>query len=118
MDFTGRPQIIKCCDHSLSTESPLWVPLRSTRTLKCTATGSPLPDLKWLYNGVELKKTGESIGKFQFVPVPNGLNLFMPEIMKNEEGTYTCQASNVHGKDTYNNRLEVIGKTACQCKME
>jgi hypothetical protein len=71
--------------------------------MTCRAVGYPHPVYKWLFNGQDANNIvedspGQSILRISYADW-------------NEEGIYTCIASNSRGKDDYDSPLKVRGKT-------
>ncbi len=58
-------------------------------TFKCSVYGIPHPEVKWLKNGEEIDTSDTNI--FQLV---GGQNLKISQLIKEDDGTYQCMASN------------------------
>ena len=76
--------------------------LNRSVTLECEAIGKPTPTSRWLKNGREVCVGGrismkETNGVFQ---------LTMDEVWENDDGDYTCEASNTFGSVTCTARLK------------
>jgi len=114
VNFEGKPLIIDSHfgTREWFTPTPLYVPLSSgsfnQRTLKCHATGWPLPTLKWFQNGQEIIKNAQ----YQLQKSYHGLMLQIVWFSKEQEGTYSCKASNSHGSNSYNVDVEVYCKSS------
>ena len=61
-------------------------------SLKCQIEGKPKPAVKWLKDGAEVNSTGDSR-----ITASNNLDtwtLNITQLNRNDEGSYTCEASN------------------------
>ena len=70
--------------------------------LSCPSDGAPKPVLTWLRNGEPL--TAENGVE------ENSAVLSITELSVDEQGRYTCTASNVLGSDSGSSYLSVLGK--------
>lgn len=72
--------------------------------LKCPVEGTPLPTTTWLFNGlpVEISDT------LQIDDVTGTLKII--EMTPNDEGVYTCVATNIAGETTELSQTTVIGR--------
>ena len=74
--------------------------------LNCKALGLPLPDMKWLKNGLELKDgdLNGTVSIFKWSTVGGrGSDLRVFRVERQHAGNYTCQAQN-----KYNTRRQSI----------
>ncbi|GMT07733.1 hypothetical protein PENTCL1PPCAC_29907, partial [Pristionchus entomophagus] len=69
--------------------------------LTCSMDGTPVPQHKWLKDGVEMTDPS-------FFSI-NGQKLHFPRAAAQDEGTYTCQAANRAGTTTVEYKLKVKG---------
>uniref|UniRef100_A0A672IRD1 Neurofascin homolog (chicken) a n=1 Tax=Salarias fasciatus TaxID=181472 RepID=A0A672IRD1_SALFA len=80
--------------------------IKNKRTfLDCPFFGSPLPELRWFKNG-----QGSGLDGGQYRAYING-TLEIKRALAEDEGTYTCVASNILGKAENQVRLEVKDRT-------
>ena len=70
--------------------------------MTCMASGDPTPTQSWTRNGV-----GVAGPRFQVSA--DGRDLTVSGAILEDEGTYTCHASNIAGMDTDTVTLDVIG---------
>ena len=76
-----------------------------TATLTCLATGDPVPVLTWSQNGNELT----SGGRYQISS--DGRVLTVQGVTEaQDEGVFTCHASNLAGNDSADITLNVLSK--------
>ncbi|XP_023211020.1 neuroglian-like [Centruroides sculpturatus] len=75
----------------------------STVTLRCNVFGAPKPEIKW-------EKDGETLEGERFTLLENG-DFQIKDVAKEDEGDYTCYASNKFGDEEAMGRLEVKVKT-------
>ncbi|XP_047466802.1 fibroblast growth factor receptor-like 1 [Mugil cephalus] len=80
-------------------------PVGSSVRLKCTASGSPRPDIVWLKDDRLL--TGEEVGEGRQKKWTLSLRNLMPE----HSGRYTCRVSNPAGEINATYKVEVIQRT-------
>lgn len=73
-------------------------------TMTCTASGDPALTQSWTRNGV-----GVAGPRFQVSA--DGSDLTVSDIILEDEGMYTCHASNIAGTDTDTVTLDVIGES-------
>lgn len=71
--------------------------------LSVTVTGSPTPKIQWFFNGVKLTPSTDC----KLVFAGNDHSLILPYAGMQDEGKYTCTASNVHGEATCSAHLHV-----------
>uniref|UniRef100_A0A8B9MQP9 Ig-like domain-containing protein n=1 Tax=Accipiter nisus TaxID=211598 RepID=A0A8B9MQP9_9AVES len=71
--------------------------------LSVTVTGSPTPKIQWFFNGMKLTPSMDR----KLVFAGNDHSLILPYAGVQDEGDYTCVASNVHGKTTCSAHLHV-----------
>ena len=72
----------------------------SATTLVCNATGIPLPDLEWWYNGMMLKAMSNT----------TKLELPLPDVRRAQAGEYECRSSNMAGNASKSTELTVYCK--------
>ncbi|KAG8182020.1 hypothetical protein JTE90_013951 [Oedothorax gibbosus] len=77
----------------------------SSITLRCSADGYPLPDVAWF-------KDGNLITNDNLLQTRNDTDLELSMVDISHQGTYTCEASNVAGKEikTFNLNVNVPPK--------
>ena len=75
----------------------------NTVTMTCVATGDPIPVQTWIQNGTNLSGT-----RFQISA--DGSALTVRDTREEDEGTYSCQASNPASIDIDMVTLNVIGE--------
>uniref|UniRef100_A0A493SSH1 Ig-like domain-containing protein n=1 Tax=Anas platyrhynchos platyrhynchos TaxID=8840 RepID=A0A493SSH1_ANAPP len=71
--------------------------------LSVTVTGSPTPKILWFFNGVKLTPSADR----KLVFAGNDHSLILPYVSMQDEGKYTCMASNVHGEAECSAHLHV-----------
>ncbi|XP_009582128.1 PREDICTED: titin-like [Fulmarus glacialis] len=71
--------------------------------LSVTVTGSPTPKIQWVFNSRKLTPSTDC----KLVFAGNDHSLILPYVGVQDEGEYTCVASNVHGKTTCSAHLHV-----------
>ena len=97
-----------------------------TVSLKCSATGNPIPDLSWYVDGTELVSTWASkddplearywqisdrysVGSYrQFTEIVSHVNI--TNVRVEDGGAYQCMASNLLGRVSHSARLNIYGK--------
>lgn len=87
-------------------ESVVTVVVGDTATMTCTASGDPTPVQTWTRNGMDVS----GISRFQ--TSADGSMLTVSESQEEDEGTYTCHATNAANTQTDTVTLNVIGKRA------
>lgn len=75
----------------------------STVKLRCNVFGAPKPEIKW-------EKDGQSLEGERFKLLENG-DIEIKDVTKEDEGDYTCYASNKFGDEEAMGRLEIKIKT-------
>lgn len=75
-----------------------------TAVLNCCVKGKPVPEVVWMKNGHELDEGDRMTTDF------NGYNcnLTINNISTDDEGRYSCEASNLHGRTSTYARLAVV----------
>ena len=73
-------------------------------TLRCTATGDPVPVQTWTRNGA-------SIVDSRFQIQENGTELMVSEVREEDQGNYQCHASNSAGSSSATVGLNVISES-------
>lgn len=71
--------------------------------LSVTVTGSPPPKIQWFFNGMKLTPSMDC----KLVFAGNDHSLILPYAAVQDEGEYTCVASNIHGETTCSTHLHV-----------
>ena len=61
-------------------------------TFKCSVYGIPPPEVKWYKNGEPLDTSDSEVSFYTLV---NGQNLQISTLIKDDDGTYQCVASNM-----------------------
>lgn len=74
----------------------------SSESLHCSADGFPFPDIAWF-------KDGSFVISDETIQIDNNV-LELSNIDLSHQGTYTCEASNVAGKEIKTFSLKVNGK--------
>ena len=84
-------------------------------TFSCQATGEPVPNITWYFNGVMINISDAS--KYNKSTLVNGTSveslLTIINTQSSDVGTYTCQAENIIGNDSSSGILVVNGKYDC-----
>jgi hypothetical protein len=73
-------------------------------TIVCNPEGAPKPKIQWYQNGMTIAND------YRHLILDNG-NLVLSQVSKNDEGNYTCEASNRVGKDIGYTYLYVVDGT-------
>lgn len=76
----------------------------STATLRCTATGEPVPVQRWTRNGTDVSGS-------RFQTSADGRSLVIGSVQVEDEGAYACHASNSVGTDMAMVTLDVHCKS-------
>nr|XP_034839612.1 uncharacterized protein LOC117995729 [Maniola hyperantus] len=94
-----RPEFIEILPGQLK------VLVGETATLCCSFKGNPMPEIVWMKNGHEVEEESERV-----VVQLNGNNtsLQINDIKIEDEGRYSCEATNVHGRSSTYSRMAVI----------
>ncbi|XP_049752935.1 hemicentin-2 isoform X2 [Elephas maximus indicus] len=71
--------------------------------LSCECQGIPFPKISWRKNGQPLPGEGASLEQVSAV----GRLLYLGQARPSQEGTYTCECSNVAGNSSQDQKLEV-----------
>uniref|UniRef100_A0A8C6J7G5 Uncharacterized protein n=1 Tax=Melopsittacus undulatus TaxID=13146 RepID=A0A8C6J7G5_MELUD len=71
--------------------------------LSVTVTGSPTPKVQWFFNNMKLNSSTDC----KLVFAGNDHSLILPYVGVQDEGEYTCVASNIHGETKCSARLHV-----------
>ena len=87
-------------------------------TFTCQATGEPVPNVSWYFNGNILNISDAS--KYNISNSINGTSaislLLIANIQSSDVGTYTCHAENILDTDTSSGTLTVNGKNVCNIR--
>ncbi|XP_045784051.1 titin homolog [Maniola jurtina] len=94
-----RPEFIEILPGQLK------VLVGETATLCCSFKGNPMPEIVWMKNGHEVEEETERV-----VVQLNGNNtsLQINDINIEDEGRYSCEATNIHGRSSTYSRMAVI----------
>lgn len=76
-------------------------------------SGLPSPELMWLVNG---KPIYPDLTHKMLVRENSVHSLVIDPLMQNDEGTYTCIASNKAGQSSFSLELKVVGKVTAKCE--
>nr|XP_033715233.1 hemicentin-2-like [Tursiops truncatus] len=88
----------------------VWEPRTLTVTeghparLSCECWGVPFPKISWRKDGQPLPMDGAGLGQLSAV----GRLLYLAQAQPAQEGTYTCECSNVAGNSSRDQQLEVF----------
>ena len=79
----------------------------------CQATGEPIPNISWYFNGIrinvsDISKYNVSSDPFNGTVVRSSLSIVNAQSL--DVGVYTCRAENVIGNDRSSGLLTVNGK--------
>lgn len=73
--------------------------------LRCSFTGKPIPEIVWMKNGHEIE---EEPGRVIIEMNNFRTSLRIEEVKIDDEGRYSCEATNVHGRSSTYARMAVI----------
>ncbi|XP_037068317.1 contactin-like isoform X2 [Pollicipes pollicipes] len=76
-------------------------------TIACDPEAAPRPKIEWQLNGRPIGSTSNPASAGRRRVLPNGY-LQLDPVGIDDEGTYTCVASNRYGKDSSSGRLRVL----------
>ncbi|XP_050683338.1 uncharacterized protein LOC126978524 isoform X2 [Leptidea sinapis] len=76
-----------------------------TAKLGCYFKGNPRPEIIWMKNGHEIE---EGCPRFETLQRGNECLLTIKDVQIDDEGRYSCEASNVHGRASTYSRMAVI----------
>ena len=100
--FTDPPKFLKQPSGDTKSEG-------QSVTLECEIEGKPKPTVTWLKDGVEVNSLGDSR-----ITASNKLDtwtLNITELNRNDEGSYTCHASN-----SLDNKTSATAQLTVNCK--
>ena len=77
--------------------------------IRCTATGTPQPEISWTKDGLTLESTDDEV--LRIVSTDNGRtsSVEVTEGRVEFNGVYECIAMNLAGSDTMSTRVQLIG---------
>jgi len=77
------------------------------------ATGTPIPNISWYFNGAPMDKTSTMkymISEISFNPTTKNTTLAVFGLESSNMGTYTCSAVNLLSSKSSSGMLTVFGK--------
>ncbi|XP_038216981.1 uncharacterized protein LOC119835922 isoform X2 [Zerene cesonia] len=75
-----------------------------TANLSCSFKGKPTPEIVWMKNGHEIEETN----RLRSLQSGNVCSLKIQDVKIEDEGRYSCEATNVHGRASTYARMTVI----------
>jgi len=84
-----------------------------TALFTCQATGTPIPNINWYFNGAPVDKgdlTKYAISEMSLNAIAKSSTLTVINAESSDIGTYTCKAVNFKSTDTSSGMLTVNGK--------
>jgi len=106
-----EPEIVVEVENSVKNETNLAV-------FTCQATGEPVPNISWYFNGVMVDVSDTS----KYMIMSTSINTTTTEnkltvynITSSDVGTYTCNATNIIGSDVTSGTLTVHGMQMLNC---
>jgi len=86
-----------------------------TALFTCQATGNPIPNISWYFNGVPVKKDNATkynimISEMSLNSIAKSSTLTIMNVQSPDIGTYTCEAINFASTDTSSGVLTIKGK--------
>ena len=84
-----------------------------TVSFTCRATGQPVPNITWYYNGAPVDEANTmkySISMMLLNTATISNTLIIMSVQSSDVGTYTCNATNVVSTDTSSGVLTVNGE--------
>lgn len=84
------------------------MPLLVGQTAKflCAATGTPRPEIKWAFEQIPFPAAEAR----RLYVTPNDDHIYIMNVTKEDQGAYTCHATNVAGQTQASANLIVFGK--------
>ncbi|XP_050361303.1 titin-like isoform X2 [Nymphalis io] len=76
-----------------------------TATLSCSFKGKPIPEIMWMKNGHEIE---EEVGRVNIAITDYNSSLRIEAVQPDDEGRYSCEATNIHGRSSTYSRMAVI----------
>ncbi|XP_064076451.1 muscle M-line assembly protein unc-89-like isoform X2 [Vanessa tameamea] len=76
-----------------------------TATLFCSFKGKPIPEIVWMKNGHEIE---EEVGRVSIEINDYSSSLRIEKVKSEDEGRYSCEATNIHGRSSTYSRMAVI----------
>ena len=77
-----------------------------TAMFNCSLEGVPQPSVNWLFNGASLS----SGDKYAIMSTATFSSLTISNVSPDDEGSYTCNATNDRGSDSMSGNLQVLSK--------
>ena len=92
-----------------------------TALFTCQATGTPIPNISWYFNGAAVDKA--KIMKYMISEMSLNLKaksstLTVINVVPSDIGTYTCNAANFASSDSSSGMLTINGKTTTHLALE
>lgn len=87
----------------MATEAMVTAVTGMVTTLRCTATGDPVPLQSWTRNGAAIVDS-------RFQVLANGVALQISDVREEDQGLYRCHASNIAGTNSATVNLNVISE--------
>ena len=84
-----------------------------TAFFTCQATGIPIPNISWYFNGAPVEKNNTMkymISDTSLNPIAKNSSLTVVNILPSDNGTYTCVAANFASSDSSSGVLNVNSK--------
>ncbi|KAL3211220.1 hypothetical protein MRX96_036589 [Rhipicephalus microplus] len=82
-------------------------------SLRCAATGTPLPQITWSFYDIQVQDSSR-VRVGDYVSRDGSVISFVnvTRVRHEDGGAYRCEASNVHGSHAHSGRLNVLGPPA------
>ena len=78
----------------------------SSATFTCVAEAEPTPTFQWEFEGVVIM----DVDRYDIDTTSTESALTISDVVASDDGTYTCSAENVHGRDFASANLQVLCK--------
>ena len=85
-----------------------------TASFACQATGTPIPNISWYFNGAPLDKNNTikyMISDMSLNLATKNNTLTIVNVLQSDNGTYTCEAANFASTDISSGALNVNSKS-------